>query len=70
MKKTISLILVFAALILSGCTTNYKGLIPEKDVHMKNVRINSPWTGLPIFSADEIDTRVNKAGGVTEEKTK
>jgi hypothetical protein len=49
-------IILFIVVMSSGCTT-YKGLIPDKDVVMKNVKVNSPWTGMPIFSADEIDTR-------------
>lgn len=50
------LISFFVLSAFVGCA-NYKGLIPDKNVMMKNVEVNSPWTGRPIFKAEEIDTR-------------
>ncbi len=60
MKAIRSAIFVLVAVIVmsfitTGCAS-YKGLIPDKNVTMKNVTINSPWTGLPIFKADELTT--------------
>jgi hypothetical protein len=53
-----ALFLIF--LSTTGCTS-YKGLIPNKDVRLENVRIesNTPW-GPQTFEADLIDTRVQR----------
>jgi hypothetical protein len=52
-----------AAVSLTGCAS-YRGLVPYKDVHIKNFKheITTPW-GHHIITADELDTTVKPEGG-------
>ncbi|HYC70002.1 MAG TPA: hypothetical protein VEB66_02275 [Opitutaceae bacterium] len=52
--KTRLVILFAAALALAGCA-NYKGLIPEKNVHMEGVVIQAG-PGGALIKADKIIT--------------
>lgn len=59
---------LFTALVLiilfTGCTS-YQGLVPGKDVHLKNFKqeITTPW-GHTLITADELDTIVRSDGTI------
>jgi len=64
--KTRGIFIVSVTLILSGCVNQgYRGLVPGKDVHMKNFKqeITTPW-GHSLITADEFDTVVRADGTV------
>ena len=55
---------LFVLLFCPACTT-YRGIVPGKDVHMKNFKqeITTPW-GHTLITADELDTIVRSDGTV------
>lgn len=57
-------LVLVAVLVLTGCQS-YQGLIPGKDVHLKNFKqeITTPW-GHTLITADELDTIVRANGTV------
>jgi hypothetical protein len=56
---------LFVILFLAGCASGYRGLVPGKDMHLKNFKqeITTPW-GHSLITADELDTIVKPDGTV------
>lgn len=74
MKKNLKLSFILAAILVasSGCVSgNWQGLIPGKDVHLKNFKqeITTPW-GHSIITADSLDTVVDSGGNIAIPATK
>lgn len=57
--------LLFVLLFETGCANGYQGLVPGKDVHLKNFKqeITTPW-GHSLITADELDTIVRPDGTI------
>jgi hypothetical protein len=62
----ISIALFVLLFLETGCVSgNWQGLVPGKDVHLKNFKqeITTPW-GHSLVTADELDTIVRADGTV------
>lgn len=62
----ISIALFVILFCATGCVSgNWQGLVPGKDVHLKNFKqeITTPW-GHTLITADELDTIVRPDGTI------